>query len=365
VNGQPREYADRLTAGFPLVASGLTLRSGGCTLTVRSNSSGLIRRLARYFAHVRVEDETAGFTVIAIEREAPDVAADFVDWRREPGKTGRKDSYMDLDGGRLVRKVRTGMVFLQSRQYRVAAGPCLANDNQVINFINAQWMNRLQQLGWLICHAAGLVHGDTALAIAGLSGGGKSTLMLRLLERAGFGYLTNDRLFVRRGDAGLLARGIPKLPRVNPGTIVHSARLRGLIPEHRRKTLLALPVDELWALEEKHDVMIDEIYGPGRVVGQAPLAAFVVLNWQRDSRQPTALTRVCLADRRDLLGALMKSPGPFYQTADGGFLADDTPLDPEPYLAMLGDLPVYEASGRLDFAHLADEIARLGGTRYA
>ena len=88
---------------------------------------------------------------------------EFIDWAREPGKTGRKDSYLDLDGGRLVRKVRTGMVFLQSAGERIAAGPCLRYDNQVINFINAQYMNWLQNQGWLICHASGLVTGGRCL----------------------------------------------------------------------------------------------------------------------------------------------------------------------------------------------------------
>jgi HprK-related kinase B len=333
---------------------------------VRSNSSGLLERLARYFSHVRVEDDAdAEFSVVAIEREPPRLDVEFVDWRREPGKPGRKDSYVDLEDGRLIRKVRTGMVFLQSESYRVAAGPCLANDNQVINFINAQWMNRLQQQGWLICHASGVVRDGRALAIAGLSGGGKSTLMLRLLEGAGVRYLTNDRLFVKRQQHALLGQGIPKMPRINPGTIVHSPRLQSLIPDQRREALLQLPVEELWALEDKHDVMIEAVYGNDRIVQQAPLAACIVLNWRLDSDEPTLLVRVNLRDRRDLLGAIMKLPGPFYQFADGHFLADDAPLDAQRYLDVLDGLPVYEAKGCLDFEYLSQEINRVGAWEHA
>ena len=157
----------------------------GWTLRIRSNSDALLDKLARYFAHVTVAETEPDMDVLAIEREAPELDVAFTDWKREPGKTGRKDSYVDLADGRLLRKVRTGMVFLQSETQRIAAGPCLRYDNQVINFINAQYMNWLQHRGWLICHAAGLVRNGRGLGIAGFSGGGKSTLMLHLLEQSG------------------------------------------------------------------------------------------------------------------------------------------------------------------------------------
>ena len=146
-----------LQAEAPLCADELTLALSGCTLRLRSNSTELLAVLADYFSHVASDPVTPDIDIIAIERDAPELAIDFIDWKREPGKTGRKDSYADLPGGRLVRKVRTGMVFLQSEGHRIAAGPCLKYNNQVINFINSQYMNWLQNRGWLICHAAGLV----------------------------------------------------------------------------------------------------------------------------------------------------------------------------------------------------------------
>ena len=39
---------------------------------------------------------------------------------------------------------------------------------------------------------------QNGIAIAGLSGGGKSTFMLKLLEQKGIQYLTNDRLFIKK-----------------------------------------------------------------------------------------------------------------------------------------------------------------------
>jgi len=353
------DITTRLCDGAQLVDRTLHLKLGECALRLRSNSSELIVKLERYFSHAVTAAAEADIEIVAIERSEPDLGIEFIDWKREAGKSGRKDSYFDLPGGRLLRKVRTGMVFLQSEQQRIAAGPCLRYDNQVINFINAQYMNWLQHRGWLICHAAGLVSQGKTLGIAGFSGGGKSTLMLHMMENPAISYLTNDRLFIRTDGSTIDSAGIPKLPRINPGTIVHNPRLQQLIPAGERAALLALPQQELWELEQKYDVLIDQVYGPGRIVASAPLAAFLVLNWQRDSDQPLDLQQIDLSQRPDLLGAIMKSPGPFYQYAGGSFLQDDTPLDDHAYLQTLKGLPVYEASGRIDFEAMAKRLARL------
>jgi HprK-related kinase B len=332
-----------------LCADELYLALGDCTLRLRSNSTVVLADLADYFSHVASAANTPDIDILAIERDAPELDVDFIDWKREPGKSGRKDSYVDLPGGRLVRKVRTGMVFLQSERHRVAAGPCLKYNNQVINFINSQYMNWLQNRGWLICHAAGLVYQGKCLGIAGFSGGGKSTLMLQLLDNDEVSYLTNDRLFIHAGSGPTLARGIPKLPRINPGTIVHNQTLHSLIPAPQREALLQLPGAELWELEEKYDVHIDRVCGPGRILAEAPIAAFLILDWQRDSEQELEVERVDLAAHRDLLGALMKSPGPFYQYPDSTFQQDTAAFDEPAYLEALENIAVYVARGRVDF----------------
>ena len=273
----------------------------------------------------------------------------FTDWAREPGKTGRKDAYFDIPGARLVLKVRTGMLFLQSDSVIIAAGPCLQNDNQVINFINSQYMNWLQLNGWLICHASGLEIRGHGVGLAGFSGGGKSTLMLNLLEENSVNYLTNDRLFIRSNNNTVQARGIPKLPRINPGTIVHNARLHKLLSKQRRDELLQLPAEELWHLEEKYDVHVEQVYGPKRISTEADLQAFVILNWQRDSTEETRVTAVDIGQRRELLAALMKSPGPFYQHADGSFHSDTAAFDEQSYLDVLDGVTIYEITGQIYF----------------
>ena len=343
-----------LQAKASLSADELYLALSGCTLRLRSNSMELLAVLADYFSHIACEPVAHDIDIIAIERDAPELDIDFFDWQREPGKSARKDSCADLPGGRLVRKVRTGMVFLQSERHRIAAGPCLKNSNQVINFINTQYMNWLLNRGWLICHAAGLVYRGRSLGIAGFSGGGKSTLMLHMLDDDEVTFMSNDRLFIHAGSGQVEARGIPKMPRINPGTIVHNETLHSLIPAQRRKVLLRLPAAELWELEEKYDAPIDRLYGPGRITAEAPLSAVLILDWQRDSDRELQVERVDLAARPDLLGALMKSPGPFYQYPDGSFQRDTAVFDDSAYLHALEHVPVYVATGRVDFSALSE-----------
>ncbi|MEA2078515.1 MAG: HprK-related kinase B [Pseudomonadota bacterium] len=340
----------------PLCDEALYLAIGNCKLRLRSNSAQLLDGLRGYFAHVVSAAQSPDMDVIAVERDVVDVGVDFIDWKREPGKSGRKDACLDIPDGRLVRKVRTGMLFLQSETCRIAAGPCIEYDNQVINFINAQYMNWLQQRSWLICHAAALVYQGRGFAIAGLSGGGKSTLMLNLLDHDSVSYITNDRLFIKKCAGETRAVGIPKLPRINPGTIVHNPRLQQLIEPQRRESLLALPPQELWELEDKYDVDVKTIYGAGRIVQEAPLSAFLILNWQRDADAASQFAAVDLASRRDLLAAIMKSSGPFYQYADGSFFQDDAPLDEQVYLDALDGVSVFEASGQVDFDGLTRRL---------
>ena len=346
-------YAETLIGDRALVEGRVVLNLGGYRIALRSNSTALLDQLGAYFAHC-LDIGDADIEVVAIETEMIDLGVAFIDWAREPGKTGRKDAYFDLSDGRLVQKVRTGMVFLQSEDHRIAAGPCLEFDNQVINFINAQYMNWLQQNGALICHASGLVSNGQCLGMAGFSGGGKSTLMLHMLDEDGVHYLTNDRLFLKRGENGIRALGIPKLPRVNPGTIVHNDRLKPMLSDARRAELLAMEKEELWHLEEKYDVDVEDVYGVGKITPQADMAAFLILNWKRDANEPCNIHRVYLAERSELLHhAIMKSPGPFYQFNDGSFFRDDMTLDPAPYLEMLADIPIFEATGAIDFDQAA------------
>ncbi len=352
MNQNSSSIAELMRGDAILCEDDLYLGLGECVLRIRSNSPALIRELTGYFSHVAIKATAETIEVIAIERDAPQVGLEFTDWKREPGKAGRKDAYADLTDGRLVHKVRTGMLFLQSKNYRLAVGSCLQYNNQIINFINSQYMDWLQHRGWLICHASGLVYDSQCLGIAGFSGGGKSTLMLHMLDDDKVAYLTNDRLFVHAESGQTLACGIPKLPRINPGTIVHNPRLHSLISSKQREAFLQMPPEKLWHLEDKYDVHVDQIYGTGRIIPRATISSFLILNWRRNSDDETSMEQVDLNSRRDLLGALMKSPGPFYQHPDGSFQQDTADFDEDAYLHELKDVTIFEASGQIDFEKL-------------
>jgi len=348
-------YAQKISADHQLVDGQIVLELDGLHIGVRANTSALLEKLGMYFSHV-LGAGPADIEVLALQSDALDLGVEFTDWHREPGKTGRKDTYVNLPDGRLHRKARTGMIFLQSDAHRIAVGPCLENDNQVINFINALYMSHLQQNGALICHASGLTMNWQCLGMAGFSGGGKSTLMLHMLAEQGVRYLTNDRLFLQREADEVRAMGIPKLPRINPGTIVHNETLMPMLSAQRREELLALAPQELWALEEKYDVDVEDIYGEDKFAPSTGLAAFLILNWNLDSSQPCTIEQVDLSVRRELLDAIMKSPGPFYQFKDGSFNGDENELSPDAYLEMLAGVPIFEASGGVDF----EQAARFG-----
>lgn len=343
-----------LMQGQTLCEKQLYLSLGDYSLAIASNSQPLLNCLSQYFSHLPQQQNKAEKTVVAIESDVLESGLSFMDWKREPGKSGRKDAYIELPDGRLLLKVRTGMMFLQSQERLIAAGPCLQYDNQLINYINSQIMNWLQHRNWLISHAAGLMLGTNALAIAGFSGGGKSTLMLHLMEHPKSCFLTNDRLFLRAGESAVEAVGIPKLPRINPGTVVNNERLKSLINEPRRSELLQMPKQDLWDLEEKFDVDIEHFYGKGRINTSTPvpLAGLLILNWNREETAPVEINEVVLSERSELLKAVMKSPGPFYQDRQGQFLEDEDPLPTEPYQSLLKEISVYEVTGRLDFEAL-------------
>ncbi|WP_419796521.1 MAG: HprK-related kinase B [Terasakiella sp.] len=339
----------RMQSGFPLCDGEVLLDLDGYKIGIQSNCEDLLEKLGIYFAHT-LGHGTPDIVIKAIQRPQDTYGLAFTDWKREPGKTGRKDAYVDIENARIIQKVRTGMIFLQSQTERIAAGPCLENDNQVINFINAQYMNHLQQNGALICHASGLCAREKGLGIAGFSGGGKSTLMLHLLSTDNVQYLTNDRLFLQDD----LAIGIPKLPRVNPGTMLHDPNLIDLLPTDRVDALKALPPSELWDLEEKYDVFVEDIYGPNKIIDHAPLNAFLILNWKRESEAPCKIQEIKIEEHIDLLKAVMKSPGPFYQDANAHFISEDMHQDNLAYLNALKNVRTFEASGKIDFPYAKD-----------
>jgi HprK-related kinase B len=327
----------------------LWLDVGGFAVHLRTNSPALREVLSNYFADLVVaEAPRADIRITALETEPPRFPLEYRDWPREPGKVGKKERYADTPDGRVVFKTRTGMQFLLAPTELLAVGPCLKNPNQVINFVISQYLGRRLDEGWALCHAAGVAYNGQGIGIAARAGAGKSTLALHLMS-TGLSFVSNDRLLIQATGARTELAGVPKMPRVNPGTLLHNPDLANILPPARREALERMDAGELWQLEEKYDVMVREVYGPGRCLYRAPLRALVVLNWARAAEQTTRFERIGLGSRHDVLQLVMKSPGVFHRDAEGRSAAETAKPDPDVYLRALARVPVYEATGRADF----------------
>lgn len=337
------------------VAAGIATRfdisidAGGCIIRLQSNSGALVDRLADYFAAFLATPGAApDIEIRALQMPAPDLGLAYIDWPREAGKTGRKDSYVDFADGRACRKVKTGMQYLMGAGAMTVFGDCLANDNQVVNFVISQQIGWFLNRGWSLCHAAAVAMNGKGLAISAFSGAGKSTLALHLMN-TGLDFVTNDRALIRRAAGTAEMLGVPKQPRINPGTILNNPALSGLIGGPRVAELGALSKDALWQLEDKYDAPVDRLYGAGRFQLDASLSALLILNWSHDATEAAQFTEIDIAGRPDLMAAVTKAPGPFYVPADADAPRGIAGVNPAVYLDVLEGVRVFEATGRADF----------------
>lgn len=321
----------------------LTLGLGTCVIAVSTDSLALHGALCDYFSSFVVEDGPAHIHITAHEATIPALQLPFVEKQPDPGKSRIKEEYCDLRDGRVVRKRLTGMVFAFGHGVNVAVGPCLANANQVVNFVNNRLIEYLLDRGCLLGHASGVGLGGRGLCLAGFSGMGKSTLALHLLSR-GLDFISNDRMLVEdAGPSGVIMHGVAKQPRINPGTALNNPDLARVLTPEEHTRFGSLPVDELWSLEHKYDALVEECFGPGRFTLHAPMDGLVVLNWRRDGG-PMVARRVIPDERRDLLAAFMKEPGVFYMPS--GAQPD---LSEEAYVRLLSRTALVEVTGGVDF----------------
>ena len=365
------KLAQGLAARYP-ARYGLTLGLEELRVRVRSNSAAVVGDLRGYFkAFVVADTGPADLEILALDGPVEEPPVALAARPPAPGKRPDKERFVDVQGtapgagpggGRLVRKQATGMLFLFGQGWNIAVniavGPCAANRNQLVNFLCARYMERRLAAGWMLGHAAGVVRpapdGDKALALCGFAGMGKSTLALHLLTR-GLDFLSNDRVLVEPAGPGRgpVLHGIPKHPRLNPGTALGNPALvpylAGALPEAARRAYAGLTPEALRAVEDKFDAPIDSCFGPpagsSRFRLAAPLSGVVVLNWKHGGG-PLITRRVDLEERRDLLQALRREPGVFYLPQALGAGAR---LTPEQCLEAVHGVPALELTGGADF----------------
>lgn len=88
-------------------------------------------------------------------------------------------------------------------------------------------LETMKRFGRFPLHAAGLSLDGRGVLVAGSSGAGKSTLSVTLV-RAGFGFLSDDTVFLTSDAKGLVVSGFPDEVDVTDGTVAMFPELRHL-----------------------------------------------------------------------------------------------------------------------------------------
>jgi hypothetical protein len=106
-------------------------------------------------------------------------------------------------------------------------------------------------------HAAGLAWNGRGILVPGASGAGKSTTSVTLV-RAGFGFLSDDTVFLTRDRDGIWVAGFPDEVDVTDNTVA-------MIPE-----LAYLAESAIRPGRDKHSFRVEEVFGITPVVGCRP-----------------------------------------------------------------------------------------------
>ena len=260
------------TKGFPLDILGVRL-------AVRTNDDRVASRLAAYFAPYvspgEVPDAPSLYVLQGDPIFAPARLRDVAPGR--PGKVS-KDALYDTPWGRVVLKRRTGVVIYVAEPDHFVVGNVVRHLNQAVNAVSMIFAKAMIRRGYVMLHASAVLGSSGGVGFAAASGAGKSTMALALLER-GYRFITNDRLLVRAVSGRAEMAGVPKLPRVNPGTLLKLPGLRGMVPPGDRERYEQLAPAALWTVEEKHDVDVDDIFGRGTRQLAGILRVLYFLRW--------------------------------------------------------------------------------------
>jgi HprK-related kinase B len=328
----------------------LGLMIGGVPIALYTNAPRIAERLGDYFAPyatAQVPDNAPA--VHLIQGEPVFDPARLRDVPRRLREQGVKEAFYDAAGFRVVVKRRTGVTIYIAEPGHYVAGDLVRNFNQAVNLVMTVYAKEMLRRGYIMLHASAIVGAFDGVAFASASGFGKSTVALALVERHQH-LVTNDRLFVRSTDAGTVEMaGVPKKPRVNPGTLLRIQSLSPLVTEEERTRYTAMPPETLWALESKHDVDVDALYGPGTTRLSGVLRAIFLLRWSPLDRGWNVRT-LPQGDRAQALEPLLKTAGVYDP-------APPQAAKQQQLLRGIADaVAVYDVRGRADVDRLADLV---------
>jgi HprK-related kinase B len=334
--------------------SQLALRIADLPIRLESNEPAALAAARAYFCPYVVDAGPADApTLYLFQGEAVYDPARLAIVTRGGLNRPPKEALYDTSGARVILKQRTGLTIYVTDTAQYVVGDLLTHFNQVVNAVNVVFMKGKIAQGFVMFHASaaqrpGPVDQARGLAFASLSGAGKSSVAMHLIAR-GYQYVTNDRLLLRLGATGVEMLGVPKWPRVNPGTLLTVPELASLLTPNERERYRALPPDELWSLEAKHDVIVPDVFGPAAFDLAGRLAAVYLLNWRRTTPgfqvQPIQPTEAAEA-----LRSLLKTVGVYDRAAAAA-------ASPEPTIERLASaIPYYSVTGYAYPARLAAYI---------
>jgi HprK-related kinase B len=344
-----RKFLAGLTA-----ARRVSLRIGQIPVQIAVNNARLETRVRRYFAPFIARAEGNPLRIIGVQGEP------LFDRRRLPSVEGLeripKASYYDCEGVRCIRKNRTGVGHYVAGGKFYAVGDLLRYPMQLLNLVSSAYGQRLRELGYAALHASCVARRGQALVFAGNSGSGKSSTALAAME-SGCDFVSNDRTFLRRaGDGSIEVAGVPKWPRVNPGTLLANHRLRRLLAPDKRAEYAKMDPADLWDVEDKHDVPVESVYGQGHLALNARLKTLFLLTWRPSghglSVEPAPGDRL-----PELVTPYLKTD--IYDTSDRGLPS------PEALAALLRDADVRLVSGRTDIPAFLGTVLPAGRRRAA
>jgi HprK-related kinase B len=318
----------------------LLLQFENSAFRVHTNEEQIITTLSDYFAEWVINDCDLAITdVYAYNQETPEFGFDYTEYRESPEKR-IKEIFFDEDDIRVVKKTKTGVHFIISPENWIAVGPLLANTNQLINYINAIFMELQLDDNSLLFHAAGISKNGKGLVIAAPSGKGKSTTALNLMNH-GLDFVSNDRVIIRNNTGDFSMIGVPKHPRVNPGTLLNNDKVKYLLREPERFD--GMSREEIWNIEEKYDAVIPDCYGSEKFQLKAEAKGLLIIDWE-NSNEDTVIEELDLTSRMDLLPAIMKKPSLMTPRKHD----EKKNITDKEYVDFLKDLPVYILKGNKD-----------------
>lgn len=310
----------------------------GSSFHVKSNSDNLIQVLNHYFKEWIYTGDPE-IHLFAQHDKSLTFDYQFQDYQ-EVGKKRIKEQYYDEEGVRLVKKTKTGVHFGIAEKDWYAFGDLESYPNQLINFINAIFMENNLPENAMLFHAAGVAKNDKGIVIAAKSGKGKSTTALNLLNQ-GLDFVSNDRVILQKTNNSFKMIGVPKHPRVNPGTLLNNSRVKHLLKNPERFD--SMSQQEIWDFEEKYDVLVDEIYGQDIFNLIADSIGLLIIDWG-DSDDELSLNPLNLAERPDLLPAIMKTPSLMTPRV----FEEMKDASEQDYITFLEGLPLFILEGKID-----------------